>query len=329
MPPTTKPKLLKRLLPLLIVLVIALTALSQYQNIYDIVRLRSYQPTASVVALADTTTMTTLGRRIFYVNHPQILDKQGFNQNCPANGGEQTIILGCYIPPQRGIYLYNVDEPQLKGVQEVTAAHEMLHGAYDRLGSKEKAEVDGWLQDYYATLKDDRLLKIFESYKKLEPNDLVNEMHAIFATEIAQLPPKLEQHYKKYFVNRQAVTNLAAQYQAAFTSRQNQIAAYDVELTTLKSQIEANQASLEARGNSLDAQRQQLNRTRDSADAATYNAQVTSFNSQVNQYNALAAQAKAQIVGYNDIVQKRNALAVETDNLSQELSSQPETQTAQ
>jgi hypothetical protein len=303
---------------------------AQRQAIYDWYRLRGYQAPANVVALAETTTMTAKSKHDFYVNRPAVQDKADFNSNCPNNGGEQTIILGCYKPPQRGIFIYGVSDPQLKGVEEVTAAHEMLHSAYDRLSSKERANVDSMLQNYYDhnIQNNKRLLATFESYKKFEPNDLVNEMHSIFGTEVADLPPALENYYKQYFTDRQAVVGYANQYRNAFTSRQDQITAYDQQLTDLKKQIEENQASLTARSSSLDSQRQELNRLLSSGNTSTYNASVDNFNAQINAYNVLVAQTKRQIATYNEIVAKRNAIAVEAQNLSQELNSHIESKTA-
>jgi flagellar biosynthesis chaperone FliJ len=312
-----------------VALVVITVGFAQRQAIYDWYRLRNYQAPATISALADATTMTTKSRHSFYVNHPQVQDKAAFNSSCPDNGGEQTIVLGCYIPLQRGIYVYAVDDPQLKGVQEVTAAHEMLHSAYDRLSAKDKAHVGSLLQDYYDhDLHDKRLLATFESYKKTEPNDLVNEMHSIFGTEIANLPPALEKYYQQYFTDRQAVVRFAAQYQQAFTSRQDQITSYDEQLKTLKQEIDANQAELSAQSKSLDAQRETLNNLRNSGDITGYNSQVNNFNNQINRYNSLVAQTKAKISQYNTIVTQRNAVAVETQNLSQELNSHIEDKTS-
>ena len=328
--PATKPKHHSRgLVVIFVAVVMVAVVFAQRQAIYDWYRLRGYQAPANVVALAEATKMTPKSKHSFYVNRPAVQERTAFNASCPNNGGEQTIILGCYKPLQRGIFIYDVTDPQLKGVQEVTAAHEMLHSAYDRLSPKERTTVDALLQDYYDNnVPNNKQLKAtFDSYKKSEPNDLINEMHSIFGTEIVQLPPALENYYKQYFSDRQAVVAFANQYRNAFTSRQNQIAAYDQQLQDLKKQIEENQASLTARSNSLDTQRQELDRLLNGGDTASYNARVNSFNAQINAYNVLVAQTKRQIATYNETVAKRNAIAVEAQNLSQELNSHIQPQT--
>lgn len=309
--------------------ILAFFIYSQRQAIYDYTRLYNYQAPAEVAALAEATTMTDEGRHLFYINHPQLQDKAAFNQSCPNNGGEQTIVLGCYQSPQAGIYLFKVTDPQLNGVEEVTAAHEMLHGAYDRLGSKERQRIDKLLQDYFATVQDERLKTIFEAYKKTEPNDIPNEMHSILGTEVASLPAELEVYYQRYFKDRQKVVAYAAQYQGAFTRRKELIAQYDARLQELKQQIEAGQSSLESQSTAISNRRQELNRLLAANDSAAYNAQVDSFNSLVQAYNAALSVAKAQINEYNTLVEKRNAVAIETQNLTEQLNSRFQAQPAQ
>lgn len=314
---------------LLITLVVAVGLYAKHQAVYDWWLLRNYQAPANVVALADVTTMTDQARHDFYVNHPSVEDKAAFNSHCPNNGGEQTIILGCYIPPQRGIYIYGVSDPQLKGVEEVTAAHEMLHSAYDRLSTRDRNHINSLLQDFYDhDLHDKRVLDTIASYKKTEPNDLQNEMHSIFGTEVATLPPALEAYYQQYFTNRAAVVGFAARYQQAFTSRQALINTYDEQLKTLKVEIDTSQATLDQQATNLDNRRRQLSQM-STSDPNGYNAQVDNFNAQIASYNALIASTKAKISRYNDLVAKRNAVAVEAQNLSQELNSHLQTQSAQ
>ena len=112
------------------ILAAAVLAWSQRQAIYDWYQLRGYQPSNAVVKLATDTTMDDYARKVFYVNHPDIENKSEFSKNCPQ--AEQTIVLGCYVGNQ-GIYILNVKESQLNGVEQVTAAHELLDAMYGRL----------------------------------------------------------------------------------------------------------------------------------------------------------------------------------------------------
>lgn len=275
----------------------------QRQAVADWMKLRGYQAPATVAALATEDTMTPEATKLFYVNHPDIVSGTAFSSNCPV-GGEKTVVLGCYKGNDRGIFLYDVTDERLNGVEQVTAAHEMLHAAYRRLSPAERKQVDGWLIAYYQNeLTDQRIKDTLESYKKSEPNDVVNEMHSIFATEIATLPSNLETYYKRYFENRAKVIAYTNQYQAEFTTRQDQITTYDSQLKSLKSQIDANEAALKQQRSALDKLAQQMQSTKAKGDTATYNSMVPGYNAKVNAFNVLLETTKSQIAQYNDIVE--------------------------
>lgn len=291
------------------------------QYILDWWRLRGYEAPTVVAALATDDTMTSSARHIFYVNKPAVEDKAAFTQ-CRSNS-EQTIVLGCYHSDQQGIFVLAVSDSRLNGVEQVTAAHEMLHAAYDRLNSRDKQTVNRMLEDYYNhSLHDQRIIDTIAAYKKSEPHDVVNEMHSIFGTEVADLPSGLEQYYKRYFNDRSKVTGFAAQYQAEFTSRQAAIKQYDVQLTNLKAQIDQLETDLKAQLSALNEQGTHLQALRNSNNIAAYNAGVPSYNVRVDAYNAEVARVKDLISQYNQLVTSRNAVVLETQQLTNEISTQ-------
>jgi chromosome segregation ATPase len=204
---------------------------------------------------------------------------------------------------------------------QVTAAHEMLHGAYERLSDADRKRVDAMLTDYYEHgLTDQRVRETIEAYKKSEPKDVVNEMHSVFGTEIANLPANLEHYYTRYFDDRAKVAAFAAQYQAQFTGRKQQIDQYDAQLTTLKNQIDAMETDLQSKQQQINTLQAQLNGQRRSGDVNSYNAGVPGYNSLVNEYNTEIQTAKSLIQQYNDLVKQRNAVAFEEDQLVKSLS---------
>lgn len=294
------------------------------QSVFDWWRLRNYQAPTGVAQLATDDSMTDFARHIFYVNEPHLETKASFTQ-CNTHS-EQTIVLGCYHGGQNGIYVLTVSDPRLNGVQQVTSAHEMLHAAYDRLSARDKLSVNTMLQNYYDNdLHDPRILDTIAAYKVSEPNDVVNEMHSIFGTEVANLPPNLEQYYARYFNNRSKVTSYAEQYQGEFTTRQNAIKDDDAKLATLKAQINEHEASLKNRQTQLTAQSAQLQSLRSSGDIAAYNAGVPAYNARVDAFNAEVATIKSLVTQYNDLVGTRNAIATETQQLTNEITSQATT----
>jgi DNA repair exonuclease SbcCD ATPase subunit len=288
------------------------------QDIKDWWRLRGYTPSADIAQLADDTTMRDSSRRLFYVQHPILADKGTFNGYCRNN--EQTIVLGCYIHGQ-GIFLLDVTDERLAGVEEVTAAHELLHAAYERLSRRDKEWVDGMTARAYEGVTDERFRQTVELYRQQDPAIVPNELHSLLGTEVRSLPSELEQYYTRYFIDRAAIVTLFEQYEQAFIERRNTIREYDSQLTSLKAQIESLQSRLESEEAALSAQRQTMNGLRASGEIAAYNAQVPSYNQKVTTYNNGVEDLEALVARYNDIVQKRNAVATEEAELVEAIDS--------
>lgn len=296
------------------------------QNLLDWYDLRGYTAPAPIAQLASQDGLTSYARKVFYVNHPAIDSRTNFQTVCPQNGGEKTIVLGCYHSNQRGIFLLSVNDPILDGVQQVTAAHEMLHAAYDRLSSSERTKVDAMLEDYYEHgLTDSRIKQTLADYQKSEPGQQVNEMHSIFGTEVPNLPAPLEVYYQKYFTNRTLVTAFSAQYEAAFTSREAQVSSDDAQLASLKALIDQDEAQLKTELGTLNTQQATLQSERTSGNIAAYNAGVPAYNQIVAQYNNLVKTVQQLVAQYNNLVNSRNAIALQEQQLESDLSGVPAT----
>lgn len=294
----------------------------QQAAIIDWFVLRGYEPSAEISKLATDTTMTATARNLFYVNDPQIEGRAAFNQDCTSQR-EKALILGCYHGNRQGIFLFKVDTPELQGVEEVTAAHEMLHQAYDRLSSAERSRVDRLLNDYRKNqLHDKQIESQIAAYEKSEPDDVTNELHSLFATEVKSLPGELEDYYEQYFTDRSKIVTYYDNYQNAFRSRQAQIDSYDTDLKARKAEIDSQEKTLEQKLQQLDQMKAQMDADRSSGDIAAYNASVAPYNALVDSYNAGLDELKERIAIYNELVVKRNAIALEQQHLQEDLSSQ-------
>lgn len=312
---------LSRAIPTLVILLLLFIGIWQQQNIRDWVKLYGYDAPAPVAQLADDTQMTENARRVFYVNKPALLDRSDFNSSCSSRG-EHTIVLGCYHPVDRGIFLFHVGDERLRGVDQVTAAHEMLHAGYDRLSSKERQRIDGLLQQFYETqLTDERVKSVIDLYRKSEPNDIPNEMHSVFATEVLKLPAELEAYYAKYFKDRSKVVGFATTYQSEFNTRQAKVSAYDAQLENMKVQIDTNNLQLESQESQINNFRRQMDSQRISGDIESYNANVPIYNRRVDAYNQLINTTRGLITSYNQIVAQRNELALQVTELANSIDS--------
>lgn len=275
------------------------------RDVLDWYTLRNYTPTPRIVELADQTTMNDQARRVFYVNKPSLQDKVSFRDSCIST--EQSIILGCFIET-KGIYLLDVQEERLNGVMQVTSAHEVLHAFYERLSKKDRANVDRMTSEFFATLKNDRIKKTVENYRKKDSNIVPNELHSILGTEVRDLSPELEAYYARYFKDRKVVVGFSEKYEQTFIDLNNQVAQYDTQLKDLKARIDANQQQLQSAVGTIDSEKKRLDNLLARGQTEEYNSNVPGFNTRVNSYNSLIRSTKSLIDQYNDLVDKRNAI---------------------
>lgn len=308
-------------LAILLLLATPVLAWSQRWNIYDSWRLRGYEPPAVIAQLAAETSLNDKGRRLFYVYHPELKDKATFSQSCRSS--ERTIVLGCYVSGH-GIYLFKVTDERLQGIMQVTAAHETLHAAYERLGGSEKQHIDQMVQSAFTQVKNQRIHDTVEDYRK-NGADIANELHSIMGTEVRHLPAELEAYYKRYFTNRKQIVDYSEKYEKAFTERKQKIAEYDRQLESLKQEIESLETDLHAREQRLQSERSRLDAFMSAGNVEAYNAGVPGFNAQVNAYNNQVSRIRGLIDQYNRIVGERNSIAAEEGELIKAIDSRPST----
>ena len=317
MQPRQKRFRLSRLLATLFVVALFTVGFWQRYNILDWWQLRDYQPSATVTALATRTDMTNKARRIFYVNQPAIQDKTDFYESCA--GGETSVVLGCY-KPRNGIYILRVDDERLKGIQEVTAAHEMLHAAYGRLDGRQQKRIADLLDSAYRNLGDQAIKDKIKLYQD-SGADITNELHSILGTEVSSLPAELETYYQQYFIKRSTVVAFAAQYQAEFTNRKNKVAEYDAQLASLEEQVNTNNQSLQELKASINAESARLDALLKENMIEEYNAGVQTYNQSLLPFRQLLAQTQNIVDQYKTILDERNKIASEAQELGRALDS--------
>lgn len=271
------------------------------QYVKDQIVVWAYNPSAAIKAIESRIDMTAKGQFHFYATQPTVDSSEKFNQDCPRQEVASPI-LGCYTSDHR-IYIYDITNEQLDGIEEVTAAHEMLHAAWERMGSGEQARVGALLRAEYQKHKDDTgLVERMEYYERTEPGQFENELHSILGTEVQNLGPELQTYYAQFFKDRQKVIALHGKYDAVFTDLRTKTDALYSELTALGQ-------SIEARTKQYNADVQQLSTEIDSFNARANNGSFSSlgeFNrergvlvSRSNQIDANRAAISADIETYN------------------------------
>ncbi|MDX1765754.1 MAG: hypothetical protein R3313_02255 [Candidatus Saccharimonadales bacterium] len=292
-------------------------AVVNQQNIRDWYALRNYDPPEQIAKLADDTGMSDYGRRLFYISQPELNDQSSFNDNCQFP--ERTIVLGCYAAQR--IYIYDVNNDQVDGIEEVTAAHEMLHAAYERLSTRERDRINDLLEQTFLELNDQRLNETIAEYEDADPSSVPNELHSILATEHRDLPAELEKHYSQFFNDRQKVVEISEAYEKVFEDLEAKIEKYDKQLEDLKLQITNLEFALETQSRNIENESNRLDSLLNNNQIAAYNAAVPSYNLQVNEYNSQIDDYQTLVDRHNDIVEKRNDIALEQNELVQSLDS--------
>lgn len=223
----------KRSFPVAVFIIIAVGVGWMWLNrqyIQDWQAVQSFTPTAEVAAIPERSSMSDKGAFLFYASHPSISDASEFNHQC-ARRETSSAILGCYDGVH--IYLYHIKNPELNGMTEVTAAHEMLHAAWKRLGDNERARLETHLEAVYDRLKTADLEERMAYYERQQPGERTNELHSILGTEFHALDPYLEEHYSRYFTNRQVIVSLHKKYVTVSDTLRRQSETLRQEIETL------------------------------------------------------------------------------------------------
>jgi chromosome segregation ATPase len=172
---------------------------------------------------------------------------------------EQTAVLGCYSGTR--IYLFDIDNETLSGIKEVTAAHEMLHAAYQRLPDGEKSRINTLLEQQSRVLGVDqvRIDELMAQYAKSEPGERLNELHSILGSEVRSLNPELEAYYRQYFSDRAKLVTLSEQYQSVFTELKNRQESLAGEINGLADTIDQKSAAYKRNLQVLDSDIESFN----------------------------------------------------------------------
>ncbi len=283
-------------------------------------RAAQFSPPQDIQTITKKLSFTDRGKQIFYATAPEINDSAEFNDHCKST--ERTsAILGCYYRDR--IYVYHIQNEELSGALEVTAAHEMLHAAYARLNIFERKRVDALVEQEYETIKDDVAIKqIMQYYHQAEPGDELNELHSIIGTTFGDLPSELEQYYARYFTNRAQIVALNQQYTSVFTRLNTESEALQQQLKTeaptIKAEIDRYMADLTQLNQDIQTFNQ---RAQDGsfANQSDFQTARSALIARSNEMTTRQTTLNSQIDRYNDDVTALNKLAVRADQLNKSI----------
>jgi hypothetical protein len=262
--------------------------------------------------LAQEIAMTDYGREIFFDSEPVIADRKAIAQSCHML--KDLVLLGCNSKSR--IFVLSLGEPELDGVMENTAAHEMLHVAYARLTSEERAHVDALTLNALKTITDKEILARLEKYGSGGEN-VASERHSILGTEVLGLPMELERYYAKYFLDRRKVVDFNRKYENKVALRDQSLKTYDQTLDILKVDIAARDKNLSAQAAELAQVRITLASLNTGHDDVEYNKLAVEFNSKAHDYNVGVKDSNDLIEKYKVLEKKRNDMAREGNRLAE------------
>jgi len=307
---------------LLICIGLALWLIFHRQYVIDQITVWQYHPDAAVQKLDKGAYLSKKGTFIFYASRPTVDGTQAFNQYC-AKAEPQSAILGCYRDYR--IYVYDVKDSRLDGIEEVTAAHEMLHAAWDRMSDKERAHLTTLLEAEYKKLNNADLNERMSYYSRAEPGERDNELHSILGTEFTGLSPELEKYYSQYFTDRDRLVALHTKYESIFDSLQKKAATLSSQLDSLSkdinSKVKAYNADVNQLNQDIAAFNQQAGANGGFSSTAEFNSQRASLMARASSLETQRAAINSEITTYQQVYKELQDTNSQSDALNRSIDS--------
>jgi uncharacterized protein YukE len=280
---------------------------------------RSYVATVDSEKVRQNLDLTPKGDLVFRASLTEVDNKDKFRSRCPVERFEEANVLGCYSA--RRIYVLKVDEPRLNGIEEVTAAHELLHAKFERMSSSEKTRLKTYLAELEKRVTDEDIIKLIDSYRAQlgEGEELFNERFAVYGTQLEEVGKELEEIYSKYFRDRKNIVERYGAYSSEFRNIEKRIREYDERLAKLKSEKNSLESNLEIQSAQLTREKAELDQIQNSDSQEEYQRAVNRYNSKVEEYNAGVERIRKLVDEFNQLVETRNAEALAARDLADKL----------
>ena len=303
---------------LLVLVAIATIIVLNRAWIYDWFRGVTYRPTAEMISIRDELNLTGRGEFLFNATQPELNEADAFNANCRQDESE-VAVLGCYTAGN--IYVYNITDVKLDGIRELTAAHELLHAVWARMGNAEKEDLKPILQQVYqnnlSVLKDD-----IETYAD---DERIEEIFVRAGTEIKKLPDVLEKYYAEIFDDQDAVVDFYESYIAVFREIKMKMEGLASEIEVLRDSINVKMTEYENKVNQLEVDITRFNNCAETAGCfateAEFYVQRNTLVARENELNLLNDEINNMIDNYNLKVDEYNADALESRKLQNMINS--------
>lgn len=254
MPQIRKQSFLQKWGGTLLLLFMVASFLAQTQLARDVISGWGYEPSAEVEEIRDDLALTNYGKRVFAATRPALETSESFNQHC-ENTGEGTNVLGCYLPSDDRVYVYDVTLDELKVSRKSTMAHELLHAIWERFSESDKRKVEELLKEEYHK-HEAELGEVLEYYNS---DNRMTELFARIGTEIAEVSDELEKYYARVFEDRQKIVQFYHEYAVPLKELRVQADALKEEILLVKADIAVQRAEYEQKSAALDSDIREFN----------------------------------------------------------------------
>ena len=292
----------KRVIKVLVFSVILLVFLSR-DFIADTFSVLAYTGDSDVVALADKSGMNMNGKALFLSASPELVDANKLHEHCPMED-ENSVEYGCYIPSKNKIYILKLTEQPYSEIAISTAAHEMLHVAWSKLGDNRRREVLGMLNSHMSESNDYTTQSVkasLELYDKAE-NIQSDELHALIGSEVdSKFTVKdIEDYYRIYFSNRSKTVASKINYDQG-------VEKIETDISTKREAINKLEVELsEFADKWLHPIEAYMQQNAYYGDYYTYNKNVDAYNNNLSIYNSRREEYERLITVINVDIEKYN-----------------------
>lgn len=316
--PKKKSKKIISAICIVIIVACGIYLLLEQDFMQDRLKAWSFKPSAEVAAIEEKLNLTDSGKLIFNASEPVLESREDFNEHCNSHKKEVST-LGCYT--NRKIYLYDIKTDELPGIVESTAAHELLHAIWSRLSTSEQNSIKPKLDKVYSD-NYDMLSKDLEVY---DSDEVTDELYVRIATQIADLPNDLEEHYAKYFKDQDAVVAYYDSYITPFRKLEAEMETLEKELEDLGVTIDQKTAEYESRADALSTAVDEFNNCANTVNCFSsqyaFNTRRNELLAEQTALDTLYEEINSCIDAYNKKVEKYNSNLLRTQDLEDAINS--------
>lgn len=295
-----------------IIIVAVAAIIIKREWIYDFWRGLGYVPTIEMGRIREDLNLTDRGIFLFNASRPVLKDREEFNDTCRSEKDMELAVLGCYT--KKTIFVYDVDNDELKGEREFTVAHELLHAAWARMSDGERNELS---KDLEQILKDNSSLS--DEIKNYASDEQQEELYVRAGTEVKALSTKLENHYARVFKDQDKIVDYYNSYTNVFRQLEDEMDALAEQIKTINTVIEQKTEEFQTRLEQLNTGIVSFNSCAETAGCFSsqwqFNARRNELITEKQALNDLKDEINELIDDYNVNVEKFNDTSLHREKL--------------